>query len=887
MNAGKRYGIAIFHNLGDVLACTPIAKQLKADDPDCHIVCFTSVPGEQALRLNPYIDEITVLPGNPHFLDSKIRTLAEKGNWTRFFAPAAYMNYDVVPGGSRLNPKGSIFGIVKAAAKLHWTVPFVFPFRLAEEEKEQARAFLSALPPGIRILVESETESNQSPWRDDWSFDLLESLRTLDPLFIFTAKDCPAFFQEFRARGGRAVFCSLPFRLNAEIFNSCDAFIGVASGISCLTYSDYCRTDIPRIEISRGEHWGAAELPHHHHLHLCYSRRKFREALENVKAQLLREQPVPDFSPRLPAEIRFLGHCPYCGSTEQLEVRPGSIYACSICRAQYSTATSVRPDSRLSIDFIGERCRTVDATAFLQADSPPAAYRQAFLSGNLGSVPALRELLEKIQWSLEPGGSLLLTTANFNGLLSQALGKQWPRLEENSTLWYFSPLFLREMLLEAGFFVESWHSEYSEDSEALLRAEMPALNPLLSPAEQNYVVDETGRRGEADTICITAVKRGGYKGRILSRSSDAQDSPVHSSGMGAELVSFVIPCFNGRRYLEEAFRSVLAQTYLNWELIVVDDGSTDGSAELAEQLAQELPPKRIRVLRTAHRGAAAARDAGCALARGEWLVPLDADDQLQPLFLERLLTEAHRNPDAAILFCAQEMFGCGKKVWIPGEFQPGEALNGQAYPTTVLMKREFRQAFGAYNIGSPLASSAQHFWLSAVACRVKTVFVPDILVQYRVTPAGQLHQQTMRHWKLARAFVRTAHPALFPAEELQTEHHIIAAAADDFLDRVSEQIALFPDLDLPHLWRGLMLESIGLFNQALEEFAAARQRSRPDDRQAESCLQRLSAILSGTAKNETPIAENVEISVLPDSSQLLGTNADKLAAVLRSVMFKL
>lgn len=89
----------------------------------------------------------------------------------------------------------------------------------------------------------------------------------------------------------------------------------------------------------------------------------------------------------------------------------------------------------------------------------------------------------------------------------------------------------------------------------------------------------------------------------------------------APRLSVVIPCFNAARFLDEALASVFAQGIDDLEVVLVDDGSTDGSAEVARR-----HDPRVRVLAQANAGIAAARNAGVAAARGGWLAFLDADD---------------------------------------------------------------------------------------------------------------------------------------------------------------------------------------------------------------------------------------------------------------------
>lgn len=101
------------------------------------------------------------------------------------------------------------------------------------------------------------------------------------------------------------------------------------------------------------------------------------------------------------------------------------------------------------------------------------------------------------------------------------------------------------------------------------------------------------------------------------------------------LVSIITPCYNGTRYIAETINSVIAQTYQSWEMIVVDDGSTDSlDVVMAPYLAAE---PRIRLLHRSNAGSAAARNTGLRQAQGQYIALLDADDVWHPDFLEKQL----------------------------------------------------------------------------------------------------------------------------------------------------------------------------------------------------------------------------------------------------------
>ena len=110
------------------------------------------------------------------------------------------------------------------------------------------------------------------------------------------------------------------------------------------------------------------------------------------------------------------------------------------------------------------------------------------------------------------------------------------------------------------------------------------------------------------------------------------------------LVSFVIAVYNDERHLPRAVKSVQAQTYKNWELVIVDDGSTDGTLLLARRLAEGNC--QIRVIAAEHGGPAHARNVGLREARGEWIAILDSDDYAHPDRIERQLEFARAHPEA-------------------------------------------------------------------------------------------------------------------------------------------------------------------------------------------------------------------------------------------------
>lgn len=112
-------------------------------------------------------------------------------------------------------------------------------------------------------------------------------------------------------------------------------------------------------------------------------------------------------------------------------------------------------------------------------------------------------------------------------------------------------------------------------------------------------------------------------------------------------VSIIIPLYNKANYIIDTIQSVLSQNYTDWEMLVVDNGSTDGSGERAQQIQDS----RIRFLQSPKRGPGAARNYGLTYAQGEWIQFLDADDLLEPTHLEDQISIEKQNPEAEIIAC--------------------------------------------------------------------------------------------------------------------------------------------------------------------------------------------------------------------------------------------
>lgn len=222
-------------------------------------------------------------------------------------------------------------------------------------------------------------------------------------------------------------------------------------------------------------------------------------------------------------------------------------------------------------------------------------------------------------------------------------------------------------------------------------------------------------------------------------------------------VSVVIPVYNHARYLAEAIASALEQTRPAAEVIVVDDGSTD---ETPQVLARHRD--RVRVVEQANRGVAAARNAGAALARGELLAFLDADDAWLPGKLEAQAARFAAEPALGLVHCAvEEIDAQGRRLRTLTEGMDGRVaeemllfrraviLGGGS--GAVVPRARFEEV-GGFDEG--LGTSADWDLHHRIARRAPVGFVPQVLLRYRVHGANMHADVARTAREMLRAYAK-------------------------------------------------------------------------------------------------------------------------------------
>jgi glycosyltransferase involved in cell wall biosynthesis len=211
-------------------------------------------------------------------------------------------------------------------------------------------------------------------------------------------------------------------------------------------------------------------------------------------------------------------------------------------------------------------------------------------------------------------------------------------------------------------------------------------------------------------------------------------------------ISVIMAVYNGERFLQEAIESVLAQTYKSFELVIVDDGSSDRTASILEQYAKLDP--RVRVFHQANQGPAAARNMALSMTRNSLVAVMDADDRMLPNRVERQLAFYNENQDASVICSYSYIINSkGERIGVSkndldvaaGIRELNPARFSEIVHPSVMMKKDDVMRLGGYNGGfTPIED--RELWGRLVTSGKLIKCQKECLMEYR------LHGSSLTMW---------------------------------------------------------------------------------------------------------------------------------------------
>jgi len=217
-------------------------------------------------------------------------------------------------------------------------------------------------------------------------------------------------------------------------------------------------------------------------------------------------------------------------------------------------------------------------------------------------------------------------------------------------------------------------------------------------------------------------------------------------------VSVIIPCFNQGEYLREAVESVRSQTFEDLEIIIVDDGSDDGKTP---QICAALEGPGVKVINTPNQGLAAARNTGIAESKGQYILPLDADDKIGSNYIEEAAAILKEEPDVGIVYCKAQLFGAVNTQWPLPEYSLEEMLKNNIIFCSALYRRDDWERAGGYDPGMIYGWEDYDFWLSLIERGRQVRQLNGTHFFYRVDPHSMV--RSTEKWQKIEMFKRIYH----------------------------------------------------------------------------------------------------------------------------------
>lgn len=207
-------------------------------------------------------------------------------------------------------------------------------------------------------------------------------------------------------------------------------------------------------------------------------------------------------------------------------------------------------------------------------------------------------------------------------------------------------------------------------------------------------------------------------------------------------VSIVVPCYNQGQYVDEAVDSMLNQTFQDFEIIVINDGSTDEGT--IEKLTH-YEKSKTTVIHTSNQGLPAARNNGIRRAKADYIFPLDADDHFEATFLEKAVHVLDTQPEIGVVTCGMQCFGISQKRHLPkGGGVKNFLAQNNACVASMFRKRCWEEV-GGYDESMRQGYEDWNFWIAITKRGWQVHVIPEYLYYYRRRAGSMvMESNTMR-----------------------------------------------------------------------------------------------------------------------------------------------
>jgi glycosyltransferase involved in cell wall biosynthesis len=201
------------------------------------------------------------------------------------------------------------------------------------------------------------------------------------------------------------------------------------------------------------------------------------------------------------------------------------------------------------------------------------------------------------------------------------------------------------------------------------------------------------------------------------------------------IVSIIVPCYNQAMYLDECLLSVWNQTFSDWECIIVNDGSQDNTALVAEEWV--IKDSRFKYLYIENSGVSVARNYGIQTASGEYILPLDADDKIAKEYIELAINKFIEDNEIKLVYCNAKKFGDVNEEWKLKDFSIQELASDNIIFCSALYRKHDWERIGGYDVNMIMGIEDWEFWIALLKNNEKVYKLDIFGFYYRIKQSSR------------------------------------------------------------------------------------------------------------------------------------------------------
>lgn len=205
--------------------------------------------------------------------------------------------------------------------------------------------------------------------------------------------------------------------------------------------------------------------------------------------------------------------------------------------------------------------------------------------------------------------------------------------------------------------------------------------------------------------------------------------------MNNKLISIIVPCYNQSQFLDECLQSVLNQTYINWECLIINDGSPDNTDEVANKWLQK--DSRFKYYLKENGGLSSARNYGISKALGSWILPLDNDDYISSDYLT-LASKHFQNENLKVIYCNAENFGALQSPLELTDFSLEQLAKKNIIFCTAFFRKVDWNAVGGYDENLKAGLEDWEFWINILKNGGSVLKLSEVCFFYRIKENSML-----------------------------------------------------------------------------------------------------------------------------------------------------